>query len=133
MSDRPDLERVNHYLRSLQDDICRAIEAVESEARFTEEQWSYAQGGGGRTRVIARGEWDDAWERWGIQDYVWSPCSRWVAYSMMGHNMNESIYLYSLDSGETTCASVLITTRPDGKVKRAKSSPRHSSSLPRCL
>ncbi len=57
---------------------------------------------GGKQRVIARSEYDDAWERWGIQDYVWSPCSRWVAYSMMGHNMNESIYLYSLDTGKTT-------------------------------
>jgi len=57
---------------------------------------------GGKTEVIARGEYDDAWERWGIQDYAWSPCSRWVVYSMMGANMNESIYLYSLDNGKTT-------------------------------
>ncbi|MBC8423816.1 PD40 domain-containing protein [bacterium] len=57
---------------------------------------------GGKSQVIAQGEYDDAWERWGIQDYAWSPCSRWVAYSMMGHNMNESVYLYSLDSGRTT-------------------------------
>ena len=57
---------------------------------------------GGKSKVIAQGEHDDAWERWGIQDYVWSPCSRWIAYSLMGDNMNESIYLYSLDTGKTT-------------------------------
>ena len=57
---------------------------------------------GGRKQVIAQSEYDDAWERWGIQDYVWSPCSHWIAYTSQGHNMNESIHLYSLDSGETT-------------------------------
>lgn len=55
----------------------------------------------GEVRVIARGEYDDAWERWGILDYVWSPCSRWVAYSRQNGNMNETIHLHSLDSGET--------------------------------
>jgi len=56
----------------------------------------------GKTEVIAQGEHDDAWERWGIQDYAWSPCSRWIVYSMMGDTMNESVYLYSLDTGRTT-------------------------------
>ena len=56
----------------------------------------------GKRKEIARGEYDDAWYRWGVQDYVWSPDSRWIAYSMMGENMNESIWLYGLDSGETT-------------------------------
>ena len=56
----------------------------------------------GRRKVIAQSDYDDAWERWGIQDYVWSPCSHWIAYSSQGHNMNESIFLYSLDAGQTT-------------------------------
>jgi coproporphyrinogen III oxidase len=55
MSDRPDLESVNRYLKSLQDDICAALQTAESEARFTEERWSHSQGGGGITRVIADG------------------------------------------------------------------------------
>ncbi len=50
--------------------------------------------------VLDQSSFDDAWERWGIQDYVWSPDSRWVAYSKMETNMNESVFLYSLDSGE---------------------------------
>ena len=53
----------------------------------------------GETTVIDRGEVDDAWERWGIQDYAWSPDGRWVAYSKMEPSLYESIFLYSLDSG----------------------------------
>jgi tricorn protease len=51
----------------------------------------------GELRVIDRAEYDDAWERWGIQDYVWSPDSRWIAYTKMEQSMNESIFLYSLE------------------------------------
>ncbi|HES59392.1 MAG TPA: hypothetical protein ENO18_03085, partial [Caldithrix sp.] len=50
----------------------------------------------GQVSVIDQSEFDDAWERWGIQDYSWSPDSRWVAYSKMEVNMNESIFIYSL-------------------------------------
>ena len=53
----------------------------------------------GQLSVIDQGTFDDAWQRWGIQDYVWSPCGRWVAYSKMEPNMNESIFLFSLDAG----------------------------------
>ncbi len=50
----------------------------------------------GAIRIIDQSELDDAWERWGIQDYCWSPDSRWVVYSKMEVNMNESIFLYSI-------------------------------------
>lgn len=56
----------------------------------------------GKLTEIDRGEWDDAWERWGILDYVWSPDSRWVAYTKNTGNMHEVICLYSLDSGRVT-------------------------------
>ena len=52
----------------------------------------------GKITIIDKSAFDDAWERWGIQDYGWSPDSRWVAYSKMEVNMNESIFLYSLTS-----------------------------------
>ncbi|MFO7652778.1 MAG: S41 family peptidase [Candidatus Krumholzibacteriia bacterium] len=64
----------------------------------------------GRVTVIDRGEYDDAWERWGIQDYVWSPDSRWVAYSRNGDNMHEVILLYSLDTGETSAVTDPMST-----------------------
>jgi len=60
--------------------------------------------------VIDEGPLDDAWERWGIQDYVWSPCGRWVAYSKMEENGNESIFLYSLDPGTITRVTGTFTT-----------------------
>jgi len=56
----------------------------------------------GKITVIDQSAYDDAWERWGIQEYSWSPCSHWVAYAKMETNMNESVYLYSLDTGKTT-------------------------------
>jgi len=55
----------------------------------------------GKITLIDRSEFDDAWERWGIQDYVWSSDSRWIAYSKMEVNMNESIFLYSLKNQKT--------------------------------
>ncbi len=56
----------------------------------------------GKITVLDQGEWDDAWERWGILDYVWSPDSQWVAYSKNTENMHEVICLYSLASGKVT-------------------------------
>ncbi len=56
----------------------------------------------GKTTTVAQGEYDDAWERWGIQEYVWSPDSRWIAYTKMESNLHESIFLYALESKETT-------------------------------
>jgi tricorn protease len=56
----------------------------------------------GKVTVIDTGEYDDAWERWGILDYVWSPDGQWVAYSKNTANMNEVICLYGLASGKST-------------------------------
>jgi tricorn protease len=50
----------------------------------------------GEIEIIDQCHWDDAWERWGIQDYVWSPCGQWIAYTKMTQSMYESIFLYSL-------------------------------------
>ena len=55
----------------------------------------------GATKEIAHSDYDDAWERWGIMDYVWSPDSRWVAYTGQTHNMNEAIFLYDTKGGKT--------------------------------
>lgn len=43
------------FLRELQDRICRAIEQVDGGARFEEDAWTRAEGGGGRTRVLRDG------------------------------------------------------------------------------
>lgn len=57
--------------------------------------------GTGEITVADQAEYDDAWERWGIQDYVWSPDSRWIAYTKMEKTMYESIFLYSLEAKKT--------------------------------
>ncbi|HJU26780.1 MAG TPA: coproporphyrinogen III oxidase, partial [Rhodanobacteraceae bacterium] len=46
---------VENYLRSLQERLCAAFEALESEARFGDDIWTRPGGGGGRTRVLKDG------------------------------------------------------------------------------
>ena len=51
-----DIDVVKKYLLNLQDQICLALENEESEARFFEDVWERAEGGGGRTRVLENGQ-----------------------------------------------------------------------------
>ncbi len=55
MSTAPDVAAVKAYLLDLQDRICRALEAEDGTARFAEDNWPRAEGGGGRSRVLAEG------------------------------------------------------------------------------
>lgn len=43
------------YIQHLQDQICNGLEAIEGKAKFREDIWERAEGGGGRTRVIENG------------------------------------------------------------------------------
>jgi coproporphyrinogen III oxidase len=47
-----DINKVKNYLLALQDNICKALEGEEPEARFVEDRWQRDEGGGGRTRVM---------------------------------------------------------------------------------
>lgn len=49
------IQRVEAYLRGLQDQICHALEGEDGQARFSEETWERPEGGGGRSRVIKDG------------------------------------------------------------------------------
>ncbi|MBP6508142.1 MAG: oxygen-dependent coproporphyrinogen oxidase [Opitutaceae bacterium] len=51
----PDLNAVRAYLHDLQDRICVALESADGTAKFREDAWQRAAGGGGRTRVLAEG------------------------------------------------------------------------------
>jgi coproporphyrinogen III oxidase len=51
----PDLNAVRAYLLALQESICAALEREDGSARFQEDSWSRAEGGGGRSRVMAEG------------------------------------------------------------------------------
>ena len=50
-----DIERVKTRLLQLQDSICAGLEQEDGGARFQEDSWERAGGGGGRTRVINNG------------------------------------------------------------------------------
>ncbi len=47
--------QVDAYLRGLQDRLCETLQRADGTARFTEETWTRAGGGGGRTRVLKQG------------------------------------------------------------------------------
>ena len=64
----------------------------------------------GKVTEIAHSDYDDAWERWGIMDYVWSPDSRWVAYTSNQANMCENIYLHDTKTGDTVAVTDDMTT-----------------------
>ncbi|MBW8782780.1 MAG: oxygen-dependent coproporphyrinogen oxidase [Verrucomicrobia bacterium] len=51
----PDLSAVKTYLLNLQDRICRELEAEDGAGKFQEDVWTRAEGGGGRSRVLAEG------------------------------------------------------------------------------
>ena len=51
----PDVEAVRKYLLGLQTVVCTTLETVEDSGRFTQETWTYPQGGGGITKVLANG------------------------------------------------------------------------------
>jgi tricorn protease len=51
-------------------------------------------------KVIDQGEVDTGWEDWGVQEYTFSPDSRWLAYTKVVKSQLESIFLYSIDKEE---------------------------------
>ncbi len=75
----------------------------------------------GKITVVAQGEYDDGWYRWGIQDYSWSPDSKWIAYTKLERSEYENIYLYSMKEGESYAVTDEMTADwspsfdPDGK------------------
>lgn len=55
------------YIESLQNRICSALQACDGKAKFVEDQWQRAEGGGGKTRVIADG---NVFEKGGVNTSV---------------------------------------------------------------
>ncbi len=51
----PDVQAVSSYLLGLQDRICQALEQVDQQNIFREDQWTREEGGGGRSRVMEEG------------------------------------------------------------------------------
>jgi coproporphyrinogen III oxidase len=55
------------YIEGLQNRICAALEETDGKAKFVEDQWQRAEGGAGKTRVIANG---NVFEKGGISTSV---------------------------------------------------------------
>jgi coproporphyrinogen III oxidase len=49
---KPQIEQVRDYLLGLQDTICDAIEKIDGDRPFREDDWNRKEGGGGRSRVM---------------------------------------------------------------------------------
>jgi coproporphyrinogen III oxidase len=49
------VEKIEVFLRGLQDRICAALERVDGGTLFAEDAWTRPEGGGGRTRVLKNG------------------------------------------------------------------------------
>jgi coproporphyrinogen oxidase (EC 1.3.3.3) len=48
--------RVSEFMQALQDSICQGLEALDGKAKFHQDEWERTEGGGGRSRVIADGD-----------------------------------------------------------------------------
>src|SRR5436190_11803434 len=46
---------VTSWLKDLQDEICHALEKADGRSKFSEENWTRPEGGGGSTRIIQDG------------------------------------------------------------------------------
>lgn len=55
------------HIHALQDTICSALEQVDGNAKFAEDRWERAEGGGGISRVIAEG---NVFEKGGVNTSV---------------------------------------------------------------
>lgn len=55
------------YIHELQNSICSALEQADGKAKFIEDKWKRAEGGGGKTRVIADGS---VFEKGGVNTSV---------------------------------------------------------------
>ena len=49
------LAAVQQFLQQLQDNICHSLEQADGKARFVEDAWQRAEGGGGKSRVLTGG------------------------------------------------------------------------------
>jgi coproporphyrinogen III oxidase len=55
------------FIHQLQDDICTALEQADGKATFVQDEWQRAEGGGGKTRVIADG---NVFEKGGVNTSI---------------------------------------------------------------
>lgn len=50
-----EITKVKHFLLALQDEICHTLALVDGKGEFKEDSWVREEGGGGRSRVLSKG------------------------------------------------------------------------------
>lgn len=50
------IQTVKTFLLKLQDDICRTLTLADGKGKFVEDSWQREEGGGGRSRVMSKGD-----------------------------------------------------------------------------
>ena len=74
------LSEITHFFKSLQDDICRGIENLDTQSQFMEDLWDREEGGGGRTRVILDGK---VFEKGGVNfSHVFGPMPELISQKL---------------------------------------------------
>lgn len=56
-------EKFSTYIENLQNEICSSLEEIDGKSSFREDNWERDGGGGGKTRVISKG---DVFEKGGV-------------------------------------------------------------------
>lgn len=91
-------ENITSWFKELQDTICKAVEEADGGATFHEELWNHADFGGGRTRILQRG---NVLEKAGVN------------FSGVGGNLNENILkALKLSKSEFYATGVSIVMHP---------------------
>lgn len=52
---KPNKETITEWFKTLQDNICAALESRDGKGKFKQDLWERSKGGGGRTRIIEDG------------------------------------------------------------------------------
>lgn len=55
-SDTPDKHEVRHFLTNFQTSLCNQLSELDGSAKFANDPWTRAEGGGGDTRVLTGGK-----------------------------------------------------------------------------
>lgn len=84
-------ETIETYFRHLQDEICRGLEKADGKGKFEEDLWKRPEGGGGRTRIISKG---NVIEKGGVNfSAVFGPCPEFLRREAgIGENEDASFY-----------------------------------------
>jgi coproporphyrinogen III oxidase len=95
------VEEIEQFFRTLQDDICEAIEKEDGHGKFMEDIWQHHSGGGGRTRLIQHG---NVIEKGGVN----FSCVNGDVHPRLRQQMN----LNSVDEIRFTATGVSIVMHP---------------------